>query len=171
MEYTPTYRGFDSFAGSFGGHSDVSSIELWLNEEEDLNGEYGLFHERDAALRLLTELGESVDPFFLYISWIGAVNVDDEERRIEVMDESIGDIVDKLKSAGLWDSTLMVFASDHGAGEEAASADVAWEGAVRVPAFVSGGVLPHDRRGKMLQSDCSQCFFVVRFVHLEHVAF
>merc|ERR1719204_2275819 len=87
-EYTPTYRGFDSFAGFYGGWQhyfnhqqdimgpeghDVSYYDLRVDEEECTDAVdqqiYGVFWERDQALTLLDELKSSSDPFFLYLAW------------------------------------------------------------------------------------------------------
>ena len=87
-EYTPTYRGFDTFAGFWGGWSSyyghdsyipgldegdevVSYLDLRRNEEEvtDADGIYGVWWERDRALELLATLKEAESPFFLYLAW------------------------------------------------------------------------------------------------------
>merc|ERR1719242_351317 len=87
-EYTPTYRGFDTFAGYYGGWqtyfthqqflrgpevADIPYYDLRLNEEECLDAVeeqiYGVFWERDRALEVLQDLKHSDDPFFLYIGW------------------------------------------------------------------------------------------------------
>ena len=63
------------------------------------------------------------------------------------LDESVGKIVDVLKSKGLYDNTVIVFSSDNGAGLHAGNAPLRgkkgeiFEGGVRVPAFIHGKVL------------------------------
>jgi len=156
-EYTPTYRGFDTFSGSLGAASRVTLHgaeyhDLWENEEEVLSGDYGLFWERDKTLDLMAELKEFEDPFFIYIAWSGHLDAD-EAQRIDAVDTAIADIVDDLKSNGLWDSTLMVFVGGHDTediDDGSNSVQTAWEGTVRAAAFVTGGVLGVDRRGVAL---------------------
>ena len=77
----------------------------------------------------------------------------------------LGSAVTALKARGMWDSTLLVHASDNGGSYEYLHAPnsvvgnnhplrgskfTAFEGGVRVPAFVTGGLVPADRRGKTL---------------------
>ena len=82
-EYTPTYRGFDSFHGFYGGlqyyfsHMECMNIDCYfdlrINEEEDTvnaqAAQYGTFLERDQALEVLAQEKDSADPFFLYLGW------------------------------------------------------------------------------------------------------
>jgi len=87
-EYTPTYRGFDTFAGFWGGWSSyynhtmyvsemkgdnrtISYKDLRLDEEEvtDADGMYGVWWERDRTIDLLAKLKQSDDPFFIYLAW------------------------------------------------------------------------------------------------------
>ena len=87
-EYTPTYRGFATFAGYYGGWQtyfthqqylrgpegeDVAYYDLRIDEEECLDAveqeTFGVFWERDRALELLADLKDDEDPFFLYIGW------------------------------------------------------------------------------------------------------
>eukprot|EP01084_Bolivina_argentea_P151768 264872_1 len=76
-------------------------------------------------------------------------------------DESIGNITNKLHTKGLWENTLIIFASDNGGSLSSESAannfplrggkDTVWEGGIRTTAFVSGGWngLPNERRGQI----------------------
>jgi len=82
-EYTPTYRGFDTFHGFYGGtqhyydHKECMDIDCYydlrIDEDRDtVNVEaqqYGTFLERDQALEVLSDAKDSEDPFFLYIAW------------------------------------------------------------------------------------------------------
>ena len=78
---------------------------------------------------------------------------------VGVLDEIIGNITDLLKTNNLWDDTLLVLTSDNGGAlvlsNSAAnnhplrgSKNTVWEGGIRVASFVSGGYLPHHRRGQ-----------------------
>ena len=79
---------------------------------------------------------------------------------VNYLDIIIGNITTKLKTNGLWNNTLIVFSSDNGGEinlDETAANNypfrgakfVPLEGGIRVNAFVSGGYLPSDRRGKV----------------------
>ena len=98
-EYTPRYRGFDTFSGFYGGvqsyfsheqhvlgdnGEDINFYDLRDNEEECVDdvlppGVYGPFWERDRALVLLSKLQKqhTHKPFFLYLAW-QASHVPDE---------------------------------------------------------------------------------------------
>jgi len=77
---------------------------------------------------------------------------------VNVLDDILGDVVGKLKAAGLWEDTLMVFSADNGAPLVLAETGgnnhplrggkySEWEGGIRSAAFVSGGYLPKAVRG------------------------
>jgi len=84
-------------------------------------------------------------------------------------DASVGNITRALQDKGMWDNTLFVFSSDnggpvywsvepsfpHGAGANnnplKGGKISAWEGGVRVAAFVSGGLIPAKMRGTVMQ--------------------
>lgn len=68
-------------------------------------------------------------------------------------DVFIGELVHALKAKGMWEKTLVVYYGDNGGvgdginyplrGEKHSN----WEGAMRVAAFVGGGLVPHALRG------------------------
>merc|ERR1712070_448803 len=83
------------------------------------------------------------------------------------MDEQLGKLVDKFRSKGMWENTLMVLSSDNGGaiyggpffGHQHPGASNAplrggklsdFEGGIRVNAFVAGGFLPEGRRGSVV---------------------
>lgn len=78
---------------------------------------------------------------------------------VAMLDDWVARVVGALRSAGMWDNTLLVFASDNGGpiylnGTAGASNYPLrggklsnWQGGIRVPAFVSGGFLPPAVRG------------------------
>lgn len=81
-----------------------------------------------------------------------------EAALMALLDDAVGAVAGALRAGGLWDETLMLFASDNGAPLDVQESGgnnwplrggkyASWEGGVRVPAFVSGGFLPPSRRG------------------------
>jgi arylsulfatase A-like enzyme len=81
---------------------------------------------------------------------------------VNVLDDILASLVEELEQAGLWNDTLLIFTSDNGGPtklEESGSTNFDlrggkysdWEGGVRAVAFVSGGYLPEDRRGMVLE--------------------
>jgi hypothetical protein len=78
-----------------------------------------------------------------------------------LMDDIVGDVVTALKQSGLWDNTVFIWSSDNGAAIELDNGAknayplkggyyTDWEGGVRAPALVNGGVLPQKMRGQHL---------------------
>eukprot|EP01084_Bolivina_argentea_P227466 384156_1 len=83
-----------------------------------------------------------------------------EQSMVNFLDIIIGNITNKLKQNGLWNDTLIVFSADNGGcltmNSTAANnwplrggKYVPWEGGIRVNAFVSGGLIPNSRKGKL----------------------
>ncbi len=81
---------------------------------------------------------------------------------VNLLDDIIKSLVEELEEAGLWNDTLLIFTSDNGGPtilEESGSTNFDlrggkysdWEGGVRAVAFVSGGYLPTDRRGVVME--------------------
>jgi len=93
-EYTPMYRGFDSFNGFYGGYSYyfehtmlapcTSTLSAQCDSYYDMRSDdepnwgpietqaYGTILERDQTLDLLDDLESSDSPFFLFLSWQAA---------------------------------------------------------------------------------------------------
>jgi len=87
---------------------------------------------------------------------------------VKVLDDILGSLVDRLKHHGLWENTLMVVTSDNGGPvdpEESGATNYPlrggkysdWEGGVRATAFVSGGYIPENRRGKIVRHPIHIC--------------
>ena len=117
-------------------------------------------------------------PFFLYLAYNSPhVPLQAEEKYMEMyndlnltnhrqhifyamvssIDEGLGDVVTALKETGQWENTLLVYQADNGSPEYGGSnypfrgsKNSNWEGGIRVPAIVSGGLLPAAQRGKHL---------------------
>ena len=76
---------------------------------------------------------------------------------ISEMDDCIGDVIGALKASKKWDNTLVIFSSDNGAPNAKNVRNrnfplrgfktQIFEGGVKVPAIVSGGVVPERARG------------------------
>ena len=87
---------------------------------------------------------------------------------VKLLDDILKTLVEKLKETGLWDNTLLVFTSDNGGPTHLVESGATnfdlrggkysdWEGGVRAAAFVSGGYLPRDRLGTILQQPLHIC--------------
>lgn len=71
------------------------------------------------------------------------------------LDQSVGRIVDSLKQTGLWNDTLLVFASDNGGCSRQGGSNLPlrggkhflFDGGLRVPSFVSSPLLPRTVHG------------------------
>ena len=98
---------------------------------------------------------------------------------VSYMDDVVGRLHTALVQRGMWDNTLLLFASDNGGpiyypgsasnhplkgGKESD-----WEGGVRVNAFVSGGVLPPRVRGTQLNALCHIADWLATFAALAGV--
>jgi arylsulfatase A-like enzyme len=74
---------------------------------------------------------------------------------VSTVDETVGNVTRALKGTGMWNNSLVVWMTDNGSPIQVAGTNYPlrggkgsqWEGGVRVPAVVSGGVLPQTRRG------------------------
>ena len=76
---------------------------------------------------------------------------------LSMFDDVLGEIVQELKERKLWDNLLLILASDNG-GPITALGNLPlrggkfsdWQGGVRTNAFVSGGYLPQEMRGRKI---------------------
>jgi len=77
---------------------------------------------------------------------------------VSVVDESVANVTSALHQSGMWEQTLFVWTTDNGSPIQVAGSNhpyrggkgTNWEGGVRVPTFVTGGVIPVAMRGKRL---------------------
>ena len=77
---------------------------------------------------------------------------------VSVVDESVANVTRALRETGMWNNTLFVWATDNGSPVNVAGSNQPlrggkgsnWEGGCRVPAFVSGGILPTRMHGQRL---------------------
>ena len=78
--------------------------------------------------------------------------------KVSVVDESVKNVTDALKSTGAWSNTLFVWTTDNGSPVNAGGSNHPlrggkgsnWEGGIRTPTFVCGGVVGPKNRGKEL---------------------
>ena len=102
-------------------------------------------------------------------------------------DSMLANITGAVKSKGMWDNTLLIFSSDnggptywsetpgfnHGAGANnwplrGSKAD-AFEGGIRVAAFVSGGIIPTHVRGTRLEAVTHLADWCVCLLHCDRM--
>jgi arylsulfatase A-like enzyme len=87
---------------------------------------------------------------------------------VKLLDDILGSLVERLKQNGMWEDTIMIVTSDNGGPVDPRESGATnfplrggkysdWEGGVRATAFVSGGYLPPDRRGKVLHDPIHIC--------------
>lgn len=81
------------------------------------------------------------------------------QSQVNLLDNIVGQIVDKLKEKQFWDNTLLIFTTDNGGSldlDETAGNNYPLrggkmsnlEGGIRATTFVSGGYLPESQYGK-----------------------
>lgn len=159
-------------------------VDIWVTDKpgHGLNGtgpdkyEEGLFKEQ---LLSVVRNHDPSTPLFLYYAphivhgplqvpdtYLNKFSfIDDHDRQyyhamVNYLDDVVGELVDALKSKGMWDNLLLVTSSDNGGpvypgggannyplkGGKASD----WQGGVRVNAFASGGFLPQKMKGQKL---------------------
>ena len=157
----------------------VQMVDLWDTDKpaKDKNGtayEEQLFRER--LLETVNNHNPST-PLFLYFAphivhkpyqvprkYLDMFDFIDNDLRqiyhamVKYLDDVVGELIQALKSKGLWDNLLFVTSSDNGGPVSASAAannyplkggkHSDWQGGVRVNAFVSGGFLPDKMRGQ-----------------------
>ena len=153
----------------------ICAVDYWKNDAIDTrNGTYDDYIYVEDLSKILTEHNPS-DPFFLYLPLhnvhaplqapdeflnLYPLNSTCSDRRtiqamVSVADNVTGFVVKLLKDKGMWDNTLLVVSADNGGAPcegsnypLKGSKMTFYEGGVRSLAFVSGGLLPSDRREK-----------------------
>jgi arylsulfatase B len=74
---------------------------------------------------------------------------------VSTVDSTVANVTAALKASGMWDNTVLLWATDNGSPIQVAGSNYPyrggkgtnWEGGVRCPALVSGGVVPQSRWG------------------------
>ncbi|KAK6191760.1 hypothetical protein SNE40_003362 [Patella caerulea] len=138
--YTPTYRGFDSFYGYYNGQEDYYSHKIMFGLDyrddkkvvDDKEGVYSAFSYTERAKKII-ESHNTSDPMFLYLAFQDVhaplqvpkrfedmySNINDKNRRIysgmvSALDEAVGNITKSLVQNGFMDNILIVFTADNG---------------------------------------------------------
>lgn len=152
-EYWPTAHGFDTFFG-VPYSNDMSPFPLYEQREmiEEPADQASLTERYTERAVALIQQSKDEGPFFLYLAHTFPhipLHVDDEAKgkseaglygdTVEVIDWSMGQILDALEQSGQDADTLIFFTSDNGPWFEG-SAGISrdrkggtWEGAYRVP--------------------------------------
>ena len=142
-----------------------------------IKGQYNAFRFTAAATGAILAHNASAAPLFLYVALQNThapIEADTSfsalypreayaTRRafsgmVSAVDSSVANITAALKAAGMWDDTLLLWVSDNGSPVEAGGSNwplrgskgTNWEGGVRVPAVVGGGLLPRAMAGANL---------------------
>ena len=153
---------------------DTDEPAMGMNGTGQDDYEEGLFKER--VLEVISN-HDLLTPLFLYYAphivhtpyevpeaYLKMFDfIDDKLRQVyhamvKYLDDDVGEILDALKRKGLWDNLLFITSSDNGGPVSSNHAannyplkggkNTDWQGGVRVNAFVSGGYLPEQMRGK-----------------------
>lgn len=180
-KFNPLDQGFDRFFGILGGyvdyyqHRELSDLPVFFeNRAPTRRAGYMTDLLRDEAVAFLRERERTSNPFFLYLALTaphfpfqrhGQTNPPmttaatlttgtraDYAAMVEYMDAAIGAVLAELKTRGLAEQTLVVFASDHGAMLPGSNApwreykETLFEGGIRSPVIARlPGKLPEGR--------------------------
>ncbi len=183
------------------GECGCAQKDIWVNGAVDprLEGEYNAYRFTDAAVAAIEShdpSSPSSPPLFLYVALqnthapLEAVpafealypNVTYGLQRVfdamvSTVDSAVANITAALKARGMWDNTLLVWASDNGTPVNVGGSNWPlrggkssnWEGGVRLPALVNGGLLPAAARGTVRTGLVHMCDFYATFLALAGV--
>jgi arylsulfatase B len=171
--------GQDHFTQKSFGECGCAQNDIFVNGSVDpsLQGEYNSNRFTASAVAAIQahDPSPSSPPLFLYVALqnthapLEALDeyralyppnmTDDLERTYSAMmstiDSSVANITAALKAKGMWENSVVVWASDNGAPVQVGGSNWPlrgskgsnWEGGVRLPALVNGGLLPASARG------------------------
>lgn len=168
-EYLPTKQGFDYFYGSY--YVNDMTPYNWVREENgqatEVKSHAEIKDQSETTKFLTAEVNSFItnavdndDKFFAYYAtpWphypiYSGVKGDPSDDSyidcIEEFDTYLGDIIQNLKTKGVYDDTLIIFTSDNGPGREGASGALrgrkgtTFEGGQKVPfiaTYKNGGI-------------------------------
>ena len=137
---TPVGRGFDSSLGYLGGGEDHytqqsgGAVDLWRDHQPAYgeNGTFSGYLYAGEAVKVIEEHAAhyAAQPLFMYLAWhlvhspleapahyFDPKCADNSQRQLyhamaTAMDEGVGNVSKALKSAGMFDTTLMIFSAD-----------------------------------------------------------
>ncbi|XP_046371687.2 arylsulfatase B-like [Haliotis rufescens] len=156
--YTPTFRGFDSFLGYYNGAEDYYTKKIrgglladGVDFRDDKQPKYTEEYSATVYARRAVDIIKSHDqskPLFLYLPFQSVhnpiqvpkryenmyPNIEDTQRRkycgmVSAMDEAVGNITQALEENGLMDNLLLVFTADNGGPTFAAANNLPLRGA------------------------------------------
>jgi len=174
-EYSPLNYGFDEFYGV--PHSnDMPNFALFRGNdiiEEPVDQSTLTQRYTEEAIKFIR--ANSDRPFLIYLAhtmphiplyvsppFAGQSNAGRYGDVVEELDASIGNLVAALKTAGVYDNTIVFFTSDNGPFFEGGVAGLkggkgsGWEGGFRVPLIVGwpgGGLKPGEREAMAMNID------------------
>lgn len=181
-EHYPTDHGFDVNIGGRewgmpkGGGKYFYPFDM-PGLEKGKKGEYLTERLTDEAVRFIDESGKT--PFFLYFSYYTAhtpLQAREEKIRkykmklkngtyrqknpkyaamVEHLDDSVGRVIEELKTRGLWDNTIIIFTADNGANYQEYTAGLrkfkgfSYQGGVREPYLICGPGIEEGSRSEV----------------------
>ena len=176
-----SFRGYlaggqDHFTQDSFGECGCAQKDMWGDGAVNATGEntYNAFRFTARAVEVIEATAAAGAPLFLYVALQNVhapieadpsfsrlyPNIKYDLRRnwnamVSTMDSSVGNITAALKKAGMWENTVLWWASDNGSPVQVGGTNFPlrgskgsnWEGGVRVPAMVGGGLVPPAQRG------------------------
>ncbi|WAR29522.1 ARSB-like protein [Mya arenaria] len=139
--YTPTYRGFDSFMGFYNGKEDyytrmiATGYDFRFNDSvyHPQEGEYSTNVITNRAIEIMDSVDPVNDQLYLYLPFQSVhvplqvperfeniySNITTKDRRtycgmVSALDEAVGNITSALRDRGFMDNALIVFTTDNG---------------------------------------------------------
>ena len=157
-------------------------VDWWKNGEINWDSmyQYSTYATRDEAIDIIDRHGkqglqDQEEPFFMYLAFqathdplssvesideLNCKNIGNINRyiyclNVMALDESIGDIISRLKYNNLYNNTLIIFTSDNGASYHYGGCNYPYrgnkksffEGGIKTIALVSGGYVDEYQRG------------------------
>ncbi|XP_053404317.1 arylsulfatase B-like isoform X2 [Mercenaria mercenaria] len=140
-KYTPTYRGFDSFYGFYGGsegyyeHMRAKRYDFRFNKEvfHPPKTKYSAELFANRAIDIINSEDPKSKPLYLYIAFQSVhdplqvpkqyeniyQNISSSTRKtycgmVSALDDAVGNITDALRDRGYMNNTLIVFTTDNG---------------------------------------------------------